>query len=150
MNAENKVKLCNRLAALLMALALICQFVPYWHHGEGMSDSINGYVWFPTDKPELAAYLKEHDAEHNSNEIAWPNIGVMLLCVAGVILCLKYSASAAACAMPILSGTLGTWFYLTTPVMHLGTGWWLHALLFVLLLITGLYGMVGNRKGGQD
>jgi hypothetical protein len=67
-----------------------------------------------------------------------------------VILCLKYSASAAACAMPILSGTLGTWFYLTTPVMHLGTGWWLHALFFVLLLITGLYGMVGNRKGGQE
>ena len=95
---------------------------------------------------QLTAYLKEHDVEHNINEIAWPTIGVMLLCVSGMILCLKYSASVATCTMPILTGALGTWFYLATPVMHLGTGWWLHALLFMLLLITGLYGMVGNRK----
>lgn len=150
MDAENITKLCNRVAALLMVLALICQFVPYWHYGEGNSDSINGYIWFPTDKPELTAYLVENDEEHNVNEIAWPGIGVLLLCTAGVILCLRKSSSVGTCIMSILGGAWGIWFYMATPAMRLGTGWWLHALIFLLMMITGAYGLLGSRKTEQE
>ena len=146
MNAENRRKLCNRVSAILMALMLLCQFMPYWHHGEGLVDSINGYVWFPTDKPELTAYLTENDPAHNINAIAWPTIGVMLLCAVGVVICLWKSSSAGAYFFPAASGVLGLWFYLTTPAMRLGAAWWAHVLLLVLMLISVILGVACNRN----
>ena len=42
---NNKGMLVNVLCAVLMAILLVLQFVPFWHYGEaGENCSIGGYV----------------------------------------------------------------------------------------------------------
>lgn len=145
---ESKVKLCNRLSALLMALLLILQFVPYWHYGEGdaLSASINGFVWFPDDHQGLTQQLTAQHADYSINPIAWTTVGLFLLCAVGTVLCL-YKSHASSCAiLPVMAGLLGLFGYLSTPAFQSGAWYWVQMALFVLMTILGIATFAAKRS----
>lgn len=137
---ETKGKTCNRVAALLMALLLILQFVPYWHYGEGeaLSASVNGYVWFPYHHQELTAQLAAQGTGHYINDVAYPMVGVFVLCVLGTLFCLWKSGSALSAVLPVMAGALGLFGYLSAPAFQAGGWYWQHVLLFVLMIVMGV------------
>lgn len=146
---ESKVKRCNRLSALLMALLLILQFVPYWHYGEGdaLSASINGFVWFPHHHDALTEELTAQHKGYSINPIAWTTVGLFVLCAAGAVLCL-YKSHASPCAMlPLLAGLLGLGGYLSTPALRAGSLYYVQLALFALMLISAVATIAFARSG---
>ncbi len=145
---ETKGKTCNRVAALLMALLLILQFVPYWHYGEGeaLSASINSYVWFPHHHQELTAQFAAQETGYIINPVAYPTVGVFVLCVLGTFLCLWKSSSSLVAVLPVMAGALGLFGYLSAPAFQAGGWYWLHVLLFVLMIVMGVCVIALNRR----
>lgn len=151
MKEKMNVKLCNRVSALLMALLVLCQFMPYWHYGaaDEQSVSVNEYVWFPYNHNELTEELVAHYDEHFINQVAWPTAGLTVLCALGAFVCFWKSENAGMSILPLLTGLFGLWFYLTTPAMKLGSIWWLHVLVLALMTLTGIAGMVMRKNTKQ-
>ena len=138
------VTLCSRVAAVLMILMLLCQFLPYWQVEAlpGASVSVNGMVWFPTNHPELTEQLKAADTDYNINSLAYPTVAIFLLCVFGAVAGLWKSDSMLACFLPVICGGYGLWTYLTTAAFKAGGLWWLHVLLLAAIFIAGTAGFV--------
>lgn len=145
---ERKVKLYNRLSALLLALLLILQFVPYWHYGEGdtLSASINGFVWFPDDHQALTQQLTAQHTDYSINPIAWTTVGLFLLCAVGTALCLCKSHASPCGILPVMAGLLGLVGYLSTPAFQSGAWYWVQIALFVLMTIIGIATFAARRS----
>ena len=152
LKSEKRTMVCNLVSALLMVALLVCQFLPYWHYGEGnaTASSIYGYVWFPHQQEGLSDYLLSQDAGHYINDVAWPVVGMLVICVAGVLLCLWKRRSALSGIWPMAGGIVGLWFYLSVPVMRIGSGWWMHLALLVAMLVVGVVGLVGLLGGRRE
>ncbi|MBR3873906.1 MAG: hypothetical protein IKJ26_07010 [Clostridia bacterium] len=132
--------LLNLLCAILMIALLVCQFSPFWQYGEPDSQtavSINGYIWFPTDNAALTKQLQSIDPDHEVDGILAMPLLHLLLCVAGIILCLFKPDTAAAPLFPLAAGLVGIWGYLAKPVFQAGMGWQLHLALCVLMALAG-------------
>lgn len=145
--ATGKLKLFNRLCALVMAAMLVCQFTPYWHFGEGnaQSVSISSYVWFPDNCTALNAYLKTVEEGHMVNNIVMIAVPVLLLCAIGTVLCLLRSDSLLTLLFPVVAGLVGVIGYPLTASLRAGS-WGLHVVLCAAMLAMGLYGMMASRK----
>lgn len=145
---ESKVKLCNRISALLMALMLILQFLPYWHYGEedALSASINGFVWFPHHHAGLTEQLTAQNADYSINPVAYTTVGLFVLSVLGAVFCLRESDSALCAIFPVTAGLLGLTSYLSTPAFQAGAWRWVHVTLFVLMVVTGIAAVVLRRS----
>lgn len=145
---ESKVKLGNRISALLMALMLILQFLPYWHYGEAdaLSASINGFVWFPHHHAGLTEQLTTQNADYSINPVAYTTVGLFVLCVLGTVLCLRKSDSALCAIFPVTAGLLGLTSYLSTPAFQAGAWCWVHVTLFVLMTIVGVAAVASKRS----
>ena len=124
----------------LMLLLLVLQFTPFWSYGEAgeMSASIGQYIWFPSDHTGLTAEFKATlGSEFEINQVVlWP-IVLLVACAAGAVLCLFKQEHYAAPIVSMLAGLAGTIGYLVTPALKLGTAWWLHWVLSLLLLALG-------------
>lgn len=140
----NPVKVGNLLCALLMALLVVLQFVPFWNvEGEGISAM--GYLGFPDDHSNLTSWLNQSvEGGFEINQIVgWVFFGTVA-CIVGVILCVKYREKAPAALMPVMAGILGLLYCATEPAFRMGSVWVLHLVLYILLL--GLAVMVLAAK----
>lgn len=137
LHVEKNVKLCSRICAVLMLAVILCQFLPWWHYGEGQSASIAAYVWFPTNMPDLNTHLTGLDETHYINNLAFYSVITMLGCAGGIILCLLKPASALRCLIPGAVGLFGLVQLLQHPVLREGYGWLLLALNLLLILVGG-------------
>lgn len=130
----NPVKLGNLLCALVMAVLVVLQFVPFWHvDGEGISTM--GYLGFPDDHNNLSSWLNSSIAGGFSiNQIVgWVFFGTVA-CIVGVILCVKFRENAPSALMSAVAGIIGILFCVTEPAFRMGSLWGLHLVLYILLL----------------
>lgn len=133
-----KSKICSYASVVLMAVLLILQFSGFWSY-DGMSTSIQKYLWFPTDHDVLAEYISSAlGVSHNINDIVFMPFMVLLLGVIGIAVCAVKPAHAAGSLLPLAAGVIGAWGYLTKAPFQLGTNWILHLIVCILLIVTSV------------
>lgn len=143
---KNPVKTVNWICALLMAILLILQFTPFWNvDGEGIS--LLGYWGFPDDHSNLTSWLDDTLGGFNINEIVFWILFVVILCVAGLIVCMKNSDKHMALLLPAGVGLLGILFCICEPSFRLGQMWVLHLILYLALLALSVVSLVAHVKG---
>lgn len=123
--------------ALLIALVLALQFVPFWQHEAG-SASINAYVWLPSQNAETTALLQGALGEDFTvgNMVGGP--AAELLCgIIALVLCIFCQKSIFAPLMAAVTGAVGAVAYLATPALQLGSLWGLHLATCLLLAAMG-------------
>ena len=137
---NNKGMIVNVLCAVLMAILLVLQFVPFWHCGEaGENCSISGYVWFPSDHKELESWITSQAKDHDLGSFVGMPILVLVLSFVGSIFCLMKADQNWVGLFSLACGVAGAVAYLTTPALQLGTGWTWHLLLCIALAMLGVY-----------
>ena len=121
-------------------------FLPFWSY-DGISSSIQSYIWFPGEKAELTAYLTAQLGEsYTINNIIWPPILSFVAAVVGVILCAMYNDEPLMCLIPIIGGLIGAWGYLTTPAFQLGGNWILHLVVCIAMILIGVLTLLSGQK----
>lgn len=135
------VKKRNLICALTMLVMLVCQFVPYWSYGDGMTLSIQRYIWFPDYHKELTEELLPLVDQFPCNHAVTAALPVMILCLAGLVVCLRKKATRGAGVLPVMAGGYGLIAYLIDPVMRAGAGLWLHIAVLILMLLAGIWTM---------
>lgn len=136
----------NLFCVLTMLVMLVCQFMPYWNYGEGMSLSIQTYIWFPDYHKELTDELLPLVEQFPCNHAVKAALPVMILCLVGVFVCLRKKAARGAGVLPVLAGGYGLIAYLLDPVMRAGAGMWLHIAVLILMLLAGVWTMRAPRE----
>lgn len=144
MTKQRAINLC---CAALMILLMILQFTPFWHYGDPQtSTSIQGYVWFPSENSKLDGYIQAEtgNADFSINNVLTMPILELILCAIGIVLCIAKSESSLIGLLPAAAGLVGTFGYLTNPAFHLDSGWVLHMLLCLIMLILSAYGLISE------
>lgn len=130
-----KSKICNITCILLMGILLILHFMPFWSY-DGMSTSIQSYVWFPTDHAELESYIAgQLGEEYSINSIILMPVIIIITTVAGMVLCILKSDNIFVGSVPFVCGLVGVWGYLSKAAFRLGTNWCLHLVVCIALVI---------------
>lgn len=141
-----KTQTLNFVSVVLMAVYVILLFLPFWSY-DGISSSIQSYIWFPGEKAELTAYLTAQLGEsYTINNIIWPPILSFVAAVVGVILCAMYNDESLMCLIPIVGGLIGAWGYLTTPAFQLGGNWILHLVVCIAMILIGVLTLLSGQK----
>lgn len=145
---SNRLEFCNVICAVLLAVLLVFQFVPFWNIGEETENvSIGSYIWFPEDHKDVKSYLSEQTGEDCSadNLLAMPMI-VLFAGIAGIILGFVKRESILGSLVAALVGGAGMWGYLAKPAFQLGANWQLHLAISALVLIAAVIGIVFGVK----
>ena len=141
-----KTQTLNFVSVVLMAVYVILLFLPFWSY-DGISSSIQSYIWFPGEKAELTAYLTAQLGEsYTINNIIWPPILSFVAAAVGVILCAMYNDEPLMCLIPIVGGLIGVWGYLTTPAFQLGGNWILHLVVCIAMILIGVLTLLSGQK----
>ena len=141
-----KTQTLNFVSVVLMAVYVILLFLPFWSY-DGISSSIQSYIWFPGEKADLTAYLTAQLGEsYTINNIIWPPILSFVAAVVGVILCAIYNDEPLMCLIPIVGGLIGAWGYLTTPAFQLGGNWVLHLVVCIAMILIGVLTLLSGQK----
>lgn len=149
---KGNAKMFNGICAVLMAVLLVLQFVPFWHFADGEEQaavSISSYIWFPADNDGVDDYLSAAIEDHSINDMLVTPILLLVLCAVGVVFCLIKSRNPFALLLPLASGFVGTVGYLTTPALQMGGAWVLHLLVSILLLAAAAAGFVLHWKDSR-
>ena len=87
----DKAKTFNIITIILMGVLLVLHFLPFWSY-DGISTSIQSYVWFPTDHAPLESYIAgQVGGDYQINDIVLMPILVLVMTVIGIILCIAKS-----------------------------------------------------------
>lgn len=132
MKKSGTVKGLNLLCALLCAVLLVLQFVPFWAEGDGQV-SISGYIWFPSDHKTLDSQLSAEIEGYSINDAVPMAVLLLVLGVAGIVLCILKMNNALSALVPLACGLVGTFGYLLHPAYRMGSGWQLHCLVCVAM-----------------
>lgn len=136
----------NLLCAGLMLALLVLQYTPFWDAGEETT-SINGYVWFPTEHTATTSYLEETLGDDFSmNALVITPILQMVTAAAGVVLCVWKAQTCWTALLPAACGASGLIGYLATPALRLGSGWSLHLLVSLAMLLCALLCILLDRR----
>ena len=136
-----KSKICNIICILLMGALLVLHFMPFWSY-DGMSTSIQSYVWFPTDHAALESYIAgQVGGEYNINSIILMPVIVIVATVVGIVLCLSMSDNFFVGLVPLGCGLVGAWGYLTKAAFQLGTNWGLHLAVCIAMIAVAILKM---------
>ncbi len=142
----DKAKIFNIITIILMGVLLVLHFMPFWSY-DGISTSIQSYIWFPTDHAPLESYIAgQVGSDYQINDILLMPILVLLLTVIGIILCIAKSDITFVSLIPLACGLVGVWGYLFQPAFQLGTNWVLHLLVCVAMIATSALSMVFNFR----
>ncbi len=143
-----KSRICNIICVLLMGVLLVLQFLPFWSY-DGMSTSIQSYVWFPTDHAALNTYIAGSvGGEYSINSIVLMPILVLVTAVIGIVLCITMSDNIFVGLLPLGCGLAGIWGYLTKAALQLGTNWGLHLAVCIGMLAVAalrIFFMIKNK-----
>lgn len=134
----NRIKICNFICVALALVLLILHFSPFWEY-DGMQASIQGYIWFPKDYPELEAWFTETlNAAFYINDVIGIPIFLLVSAVASVFFCIWKCELPLMAILPGACGIAGIIGYLMNPILRLGTNRWLHVVVCVLMVITAV------------
>lgn len=140
------VKLCSAICALLMAILLILQFVPYWEL-DGQQVSIGGYIWFPSEHADLTAHFQEMvSPDFKVDSLVLSSILQMAIPVAGIIFFMHNRESIFAQICTAACGLVGLWSYLSKPAFQLGTNWYFNLILAAVLLAAAIISIFVRYK----
>lgn len=151
-NLKGNVKLFNVMCAVLMAILLVLQFVPFWHFVDGETEtavSISSYMWFPDDNKALDKHLESLIEGHSINDMLLPPILTLVLSAVGTVLCLLKPGKVLALLLPMGCGLAAVIGYLSIPALQAGAGWGLHLALGVALVVAAAAGLALNAKSGR-
>ena len=140
------IKRYNAFCALLLAILVVLQFVPFWElNGEQVS--INGYVWLPTEHAELTAhFVAAVSPEFKVDSLVLSSLLQLVVPVAGIVLFLYNRESIFVPCCTAAAGLGGIWSYLCKPAFRLGMNWQIHFAFAVLLLAVALLPIVVRLK----
>lgn len=132
-----KAKICNILCIVLMGVLLVLHFMPFWSY-DGISTSIQTYVWFPTEHADLGTYIAgQVGGDYNINSIVLMPVLVLVLTVIGIVLCIIKSENLFVGLLPLGCGLIGIWGYLSKAAFRLGTNWVLHLMVCIAMVAAG-------------
>lgn len=141
-----KSKTCNIVCILLMGVLLILHFMPFWSY-DGMSTSIQSYLWFPSDHVSLDTYIAgQIGGEYNINSIVFMPILVLLTTVVGIALCIAMPDNFLVGIVPLCCGIIGVWGYLTKAAFQLGTNWVLHLVVCIAMIAAAVLKLFFQAK----
>ena len=141
-----KTKIWNYVSAVMMLVVLVMQFMPFWHY-DGMSTSIQTYIWFPTDQKDLTSYLTAQlGADYNINSIVLAPIVILVSYVAGIVLAVIKGDNPWCKLVPIIGSLVGIWGFLVKPAYHLGSAWVVQLILCIGVAATAVIAMVKELK----
>lgn len=129
-----KNKICNYVCIALMAILFVLQFMPFWSY-DGVSVSIQSYVWFPANHTTLDTYIGSQISGYSINDIVWMPVITLVATVGGIILFVKAPDNAYVGIVPLICGIIGTWAYMTKEPLHLGTNWVLHLVVCIAMVV---------------
>lgn len=146
-----RTRLCNVVCALLTLCLVVLQFTPFWHYGNE-SKSINGYVWLDCQNAEIANWFTSQlGSSVNVNSIVLTSVLVLLLGVAGVILCFYKSDIGLVSLFSAASALCGIYAFALKPVFRLGSTWIIQLILCIAILIVAIMAVIyGFRKNEQE
>lgn len=146
-----RTKLCNYLCAVLTLCLLILQFTPFWRFGEN-SISINGYVWLDCSNSEIANWFSSQlGSAPNINSIVITAVLVLLLGIAGVVLCIMKSNVGFAALLPAAASLSALYAFAFKPVFRLGSTWLIQLLICILILAAAAMSVIfGLQKNKQE
>lgn len=138
----NRVKLIQWICVLIMLVLVGLLCAPYWHY-DGQSTSVNGYVWFPSDKVALNAYFEAELGRivFINDEITTP-ILLSFLGILGLVLKILCTDAPYPSMIAIPFGVIGICGYLSSDVLKLGTTWEVHLILCIAALVLGVIGVI--------
>lgn len=142
----NKAKKRSLICALAMLIMLICQFLPYWSYGEGMTLSVQSYIWFPDYHQDLTKTLEPLVDQFPCNHAVTASLPLMVLCAVSIFICLRKVGSRCTGIFSIITGVCGLIAYLLEPVMRAGAGFWLHIAVLVLIVLCGVWMLRAPRE----
>lgn len=136
----------NRICAVLMLCLVVLQFLPFWSYpieGGTARSSIQGYIWFPSDHPDLLAALQaELGAEFRVNDVVGMPVLVLLTGVVGFFTCLACSNQRIVSLLPLACGLSACYGYLFNPAFRFSSLWILHFLFALLIFAAALCNLI--------
>ena len=143
---EREPRPFNLICIGLMALMLILQFVPFWHY-DGVTSSINGYVWLPTDHAGTEAWLQSQIGDWFTIQYLFAQpVLQLLLAVVGIIVCIAGVDYKWPLLLPVACGIVGMWGYLTEPALQLGSGWIFHLIVCIAMIVAAAIAFIPKTK----
>ncbi len=156
---DKKIIVCNLITAVLLVVLLVTQFLPFWSCvdcktcGEAGEPSISAYIWFPEKhKPitkDMTQVFKDHYGEDlkdekgkafkfNANDVAFSPVVLLVFAAAGLVLCVIKANKYIVSILPLISGAVGAWGYLTNPALMIGKNSTLHLVVCILVVVSSL------------
>ena len=132
MKKSGTFKGLNLLCAVLCAVLLALQFVPFWAEEDGQV-SIGGYIWFPSDHKTLDSQLSAEIEGYAIGDVVPLAVLLLVLSAVGIVLCILRMNNALSALVPLVCGLIGTFGYLLQPAYRMGAGWQLHCLVCVAM-----------------
>ena len=132
MKKSGTVKGLNLLCAVLCAVLLALQFVPFWAEEDGQV-SIGGYIWFPSDHKTLDSQFSAEIEGYSIGDAVPLAVLLLVLSAVGIVLCILKMNNALSALVPLACGLVGTVGYLIQPAFRMGAGWQLHCLVCVAM-----------------
>ena len=141
-----KSKIFNIITIVLMGALLVLHFMPFWSY-DGISTSIQSYVWFPGNHAALETYIVgQVGVDYSINDIVLMPVLVLVLTVVGIVLCIWKSDIPFVSLIPLACGLAGIFGYASQPAMQLGTNWVLHLVVCIAMVVTSALTMVFHFK----
>ncbi len=144
-----QISLFNRISAAISTILLVLHFIPFWKYGDGMSASICGLVWMPYNHTSLTAELTASLGSFSIDSLVSRSTLLCVLCIAAIVICLMRSDNCISSIIPIASGIVGVWAFLSSPALKLGSGWSIYLILSILLILTGVLALLMGLKGDE-
>ena len=142
--SENRTMICNLICTVLMVILLVLQFMPFWSYGD-QSNSIQGYIWFPTECDELEDYFVENvGSDYSVNDVVVMPITTLFATVGTVVLFVFFKERIFTAIVPAICGVVGIYGYLSKPIYQLGAGWGFHVVLCVAITVAAVLAMVNG------
>lgn len=139
-----KTKICNITCIVLMTILFILHFMPFWSY-DGMSTSIQSYVWLPSDHAALETYIAgQVGGDYSINSIVLMPVIVLVTTVAGIVLCVIKPDNFWVGLIPLGCGFAGICGYLSKAAFRLGTNWVLHLIVCIAMVVAAVLKMYYN------
>lgn len=140
------IKHYNAFCALLMAMLIVLQFVPFWEL-DGQSVSISGYIWFPLDHAELTAHFTEAiNPDFKVDSLVLSSLLQLVVPAVGIVLFLYNRESIFVTCCTAAAGLGGIWSFLSKPAFRLGMNWQIHCAFAIALLVAALISVLARWK----
>lgn len=159
---DKRIMLCNYISAVLLVVLLATQFLPFYtcencKTCEDGTASIAEYVGFPdkhrpitnslnqTYKDKYGEDLVRENGKKfkfNANDMALTPVVLMVAAAVGIVMCIIKAHKAWVSLLPLVSGGMGAWGYMTNLALQSGRNWVLHLIAALVVAVWALVPLV--------